>query len=44
MTREVIAGLHERIDRLERLIEVVIQKVAKLQQKVKRAPAREAQL
>lgn len=30
VTREVIAGLHERIDRLERLIEVVIQKVDRL--------------
>ncbi len=27
VTREVIAGLHERLDRLERLIEVVIQKL-----------------
>ena len=30
VTREVIAGLHERMDRLERLIEVVIQKVDRL--------------
>jgi len=30
VTREVIAGLHERIDRLERLIEVVIEKVERL--------------
>ena len=30
VTREVIAGLHERIDRLERLIEVVIQEVDRL--------------
>lgn len=27
VTREVIAGIHERLDRLERLIEVVIQKL-----------------
>jgi len=27
VTREVIAGIHERIDRLERLLEVVIQKL-----------------
>lgn len=27
VTREVIAGLHERMDRLERLIELVIQKL-----------------
>ena len=30
VTREVIAGIHERMDRLERLIEVVIQKVDRL--------------
>jgi hypothetical protein len=30
ITREVIAGIHERLDRLERLIEVVIQKVDRL--------------
>jgi hypothetical protein len=30
VTREVIAGIHERLDRLERLIEVVIQKVDRL--------------
>jgi hypothetical protein len=27
VTREVIAGLHERLDRLERLVEMVIQKL-----------------
>jgi len=27
VTREVIAGIHERMDRLERLIEMVIQKL-----------------
>ncbi len=27
VTREVIAGLHERIDRLERMIELVLQKL-----------------
>ena len=27
VTREVIAGLHERLDRLERLVELVIQKL-----------------
>ncbi len=27
VTREVIAGLHERIDRLERMIEMVLQKL-----------------
>jgi transcriptional regulator with XRE-family HTH domain len=27
VTREVIAGIHERIDRLEQLLEVVIQKL-----------------
>ena len=27
VTREVIAGIHERMDRLERLIELVIQKL-----------------
>jgi hypothetical protein len=27
VTREVIGGIHERLDRLERLIEVVIQKL-----------------
>jgi len=27
VTRDVIAGIHERMDRLERLIEVVIQKL-----------------
>ncbi|MBI1360854.1 MAG: helix-turn-helix domain-containing protein [Alphaproteobacteria bacterium] len=31
VTREVIAGIHERMDRLERLLEVVIAKVDKLQ-------------
>jgi len=30
VTREVIAGIHERMDRLERLIEMVIQKVDRL--------------
>lgn len=30
VTREIIAGLHERMDRLERLIEVVIAKVDRL--------------
>ncbi|MEQ1608870.1 MAG: helix-turn-helix transcriptional regulator [Hyphomonadaceae bacterium] len=30
VTREVIGGIHERLDRLERLIEVVIQKVDRL--------------
>ncbi len=30
VTREVIAGIHERMDRLERLLEVVIQKVDRL--------------
>jgi hypothetical protein len=30
VTREVIAGLHDRMDRLERLLEVVIQKIDKL--------------
>jgi tetrahydromethanopterin S-methyltransferase subunit G len=27
ITREVIAGIHERLDRLERMIEMVIQKL-----------------
>ncbi len=31
MTREVIAGIHERMDRLERLLEVVITKLDKFQ-------------
>ena len=31
VTREVIAGLHERIDRVERLIEMVLAKLDKLQ-------------
>ncbi len=30
VTREVIAGIHERMDRLERLLEMVIQKVDRL--------------
>jgi len=28
MSREVIAGLHERLDRLERMLEVVLQKLS----------------